>query len=224
MDLHPWDRRSTSLSPAWDEQSVSPGLFPLGHSLAESGRLSWLSPGFCVRVWLHKTKHSTEIYPWNRHNQLAPGTWCNHHVQTTSEWRDIMKNIARPISWIWCNISFSLIRLAVMCLRGARFSLHYPARSTEEPPLDLTIQEGCIPTLWATPGHWTLLSYTNFTFLSSPFIFLITLFCTLFIFSDSSLLAPQGQTVHRVVSPWTSTKGVATSCYRNLNWNLKILN
>ena len=95
---------------------------------------------------------------------------------------------SKTISWIQCNISFSLIRSAVMCLHGAQTSLHYPARCTEEPPLDLTIQEGHIRTLWATPRHWTLLSYTNFTFLLSPFIiFLITLFCTLLIFLDSSL-------------------------------------
>ena len=44
-------------------------------------------------------------------------------------------------------ISFSLIRSAVMCLRGAGSSLHHPARSTEEAPLDLAIHEGRTPTL-----------------------------------------------------------------------------
>ena len=53
---------------------------------------------------------------------------------------------SKIISWIRCTISFSLIRSAVMCLRGAQSSLHHPARSTEEAPLDLAIHEGRIPT------------------------------------------------------------------------------
>ena len=54
---------------------------------------------------------------------------------------------SKIISWIRCTISFSLIRSAVMCLRGARSCLHHPARSTEEAPLDLAIHEGRISTL-----------------------------------------------------------------------------
>ena len=51
---------------------------------------------------------------------------------------------SKIISWICCIINFSLVRSAVMCLRGTRSSLHHPIRSIEEAPLDIAIHEAHI--------------------------------------------------------------------------------
>ena len=121
--------------------------------------------------------HSHLLYSQSQPEGMALGATIMFKRPASHIANKRQQEYSKTISWIRCNISFSLIRSAVMCLRWAQSSLQYPARSTEEPPLDLAIQEGRIPTSWATPGHWTLLSYTNFTFLLSPIIFL-TLFCT----------------------------------------------
>ena len=53
---------------------------------------------------------------------------------------------SKTICWLLCAISFSLVRSAVMCLRGARSSLHRPSRTVDcEVPLDMAIGEGRIP-------------------------------------------------------------------------------
>ncbi len=56
------------------------------------------------------------------------------------------QDYSKTISWLRCSISFSLVRSAVMCLRGARSSFHHPSRSVEcEVPLDVAICEGRVP-------------------------------------------------------------------------------
>ena len=48
--------------------------------------------------------------------------------------------------WLRCKLSFSLLRSAIMCLRGARSSFHHPAGpSKTREPIDLTCSEGRIP-------------------------------------------------------------------------------
>ena len=48
--------------------------------------------------------------------------------------------------WLRCKLSFSLLRSAIMCLRGARSSFHHPAvPSKTGEPIDLTCSEGRIP-------------------------------------------------------------------------------
>ena len=47
------------------------------------------------------------------------------------------------MAWIRCRISFSLIRSAVMCLRGSRSSHHHPISPTA--PVDLVAREGRVP-------------------------------------------------------------------------------
>ena len=47
------------------------------------------------------------------------------------------------MAWIRCRISFSLLRSAVMCLRGSRSSHHHPISPTA--PVDLVAREGRVP-------------------------------------------------------------------------------
>ena len=37
---------------------------------------------------------------------------------------------SRTLHWLRCKLSFSLLRLSIMCLRGARSSIHHPAGSS----------------------------------------------------------------------------------------------
>ena len=46
------------------------------------------------------------------------------------------------IAWLRCHLSFSLLRSATTCLRGARSS---SGRAVHNGPLDLAISEGQVP-------------------------------------------------------------------------------
>ena len=52
----------------------------------------------------------------------------------------------KTIAWIRCQLSFSLVRSSVMCLRGARSAYHRPARPDSDIPLDVALSEGHVPT------------------------------------------------------------------------------
>ena len=56
------------------------------------------------------------------------------------------KSYSQTMNMIRCKMAFSLIDSAVMCLRGARLSMHNPARSLNlsEPPIDLIATQGRI--------------------------------------------------------------------------------
>ena len=53
----------------------------------------------------------------------------------------------KTISWLRCSLSFSLVRSAVSCLRGARSSFHHPFGSDANVPLDVAISEGRVPSV-----------------------------------------------------------------------------
>ena len=56
------------------------------------------------------------------------------------------QDCSKTSSWLRCSITFSLVRSAVMCLRGAHSSFHQPVRQTHcEIHLDVAISEGCVP-------------------------------------------------------------------------------
>ena len=44
--------------------------------------------------------------------------------------------------WLRCKLGFSLLRSAIMCLRGCRSALYHPAGSLCDVAIDLTCQEG----------------------------------------------------------------------------------
>ena len=46
------------------------------------------------------------------------------------------QDYSKTITWIRTNLSFSLLKSAVMCLRGARSSFNRPARKMYDVPLD----------------------------------------------------------------------------------------
>ena len=50
------------------------------------------------------------------------------------------KPYSKTMNWLRCRLSFSLLRSAVMCLRGSRSSLHHPISSCGE--IDLAMAEG----------------------------------------------------------------------------------
>ena len=49
---------------------------------------------------------------------------------------------SKTISWLRCSIGFSLVRSAVMCLRGSRSSYHHP---TSDVHMDVAISESRVP-------------------------------------------------------------------------------
>ena len=53
----------------------------------------------------------------------------------------------KTISWLRCSLSFSLVRSAVSCLRGARSSFHHPFRSDANVPMEVAISEGRVPSI-----------------------------------------------------------------------------
>ena len=53
------------------------------------------------------------------------------------------KTYSKIIHWIRCKLSYSLLRSATMCLRGARSSIHHPITSIDT--MDLACQEGRVP-------------------------------------------------------------------------------
>ena len=48
---------------------------------------------------------------------------------------------SRTLFWVRCKLSFSLLRSAIMCIRGSRSSYHHPAGMLRE-AIDLTCSEG----------------------------------------------------------------------------------
>ena len=53
----------------------------------------------------------------------------------------------KTISWLRCSLSFSLVRSAVSCLRGARSSFHHPFRSDANVSMEVAISEGRVPSI-----------------------------------------------------------------------------
>ena len=53
------------------------------------------------------------------------------------------KTYSKTLHWMRCKLSYSLLRSAIMCLRGARSSLHQPTASTDT--MDLACYEGRVP-------------------------------------------------------------------------------
>lgn len=51
------------------------------------------------------------------------------------------KAYSKTMNWLRCRLSFSLLRSAIMCLRGSRSSLHHPICSVSG-EIDLAIVEG----------------------------------------------------------------------------------
>ncbi len=65
------------------------------------------------------------------------------------------KTYSKIIHWIRCKLSYSLLRSAIMCLRGARSRIHHPVVSTDT--MDLACQEGRVPLNWP----WTSISFNT---------------------------------------------------------------
>ena len=51
------------------------------------------------------------------------------------------KPYSKTINWLRCRLSFSLLRSAIMCLRGSRSSFHNPINSLDG-EVDLAVAEG----------------------------------------------------------------------------------
>ena len=73
----------------------------------------------------------------------------------------------KTIAWIRCQLSFSLVRSSVMCLRGARSSYHRPARPDCDIPLDVPSQKGTsqrTKELWTLHRQFSLLTFYTLTY------------------------------------------------------------
>ena len=55
------------------------------------------------------------------------------------------KPYSRTMHWIRCRLSFSLLRSAIMCLRGSRSAIHRPASMLTIDTMDLGCSEGKVP-------------------------------------------------------------------------------
>ena len=56
------------------------------------------------------------------------------------------KPYSKTIHWLRCRLSFSLLRLSIMCIRGSRSAFHRPASPmTPGDNLDLACAEGRVP-------------------------------------------------------------------------------
>ena len=49
------------------------------------------------------------------------------------------------MGWIQCRLSFSLLRSAILCIRGSRSSYHHPIRPSEV-PINVIAREGRVST------------------------------------------------------------------------------
>ena len=57
------------------------------------------------------------------------------------------KPYSRTVHWLRCRLSFSLLRSAIMCIRGSRSAAHHPARQpVTGDNIDLACCEGQVPT------------------------------------------------------------------------------
>ena len=75
------------------------------------------------------------------------GANSNGCIQETSRsnLRETEERLQQTINWLRCRLSFSLLRSAIMCLRGYRSSIHHPARLSDQPSdIDLACHEGRI--------------------------------------------------------------------------------
>ena len=77
---------------------------------------------------------------------------------------------SKTISWLRCSIGFSLVRSAVMCLRGSRSSFHHP---TSDVHMDVAISESRVPMIW-TLNRLSLFLFSTYIF----FLHLSVLLCT----------------------------------------------
>ena len=118
-----------------------------------SNRLT--SPGACYRKHEEKRRKYEERIREVEHGTFTPLVFsATGGKSTTAE--IFYKRLASLISeknnqdyattmgWISCCISFSLIRSAVMCVRGSRSSYHHPI-SPSSMPADLVAMEGRVP-------------------------------------------------------------------------------
>ena len=55
------------------------------------------------------------------------------------------KPYSRTLHWIRCRLNFSLLRSAIMCLRGARSSIYSPSPAVNAEAIDLACSEGRVP-------------------------------------------------------------------------------
>ena len=68
---------------------------------------------------------TAHLCPWSSPPQAEWGTWCPH---STRDWlhfcqrRDMQEVYSSTLGWIRTHLSFSLLRSAIMCIRGAQSS------------------------------------------------------------------------------------------------------
>jgi len=61
------------------------------------------------------------------------------------------KTYSKTLHCIRCKLSYSLLHSAIMCLRGARSSIHHPTTSLDT--MDLACHESWVPLHWTEPTY-----------------------------------------------------------------------
>ena len=99
---------------------------------------------------------------------MAPAATITFKILASLLAENRQQEYNKTIAWIRCQLSFSLVRSSVMCLRGARSSYHRPARPS---PWTWSSQKGTsqrTKELWTLHRQFSLLTfYTLMYFWSS---------------------------------------------------------
>ena len=151
------------------ETEVVPCLHIQATRVAETKTIRTCSGNW---AWLF---HATSFLSHRTHGTTAAATIA--YKRLASLLADKRKqDYSKTISWLRCSISFSLVKSAVMCLRGARSSFHQPVRQAHcEVPLDVAISEGHVPSQQTMNSLFSVW-HSDFFFFS-----LLLLVCILFL-------------------------------------------
>ena len=86
-------------------------------------------------------------------NIKRKGTNSQHGLQRISSMiaQKHVKTYSKTFNCISCKLSYSLLHSAIMCLRGARSSIHHPTTSPHT--MDLASHEGRVPLHWTEPTY-----------------------------------------------------------------------
>ena len=103
----------------------------------------------CIsQAWAGKEKALWPVSAWcwacNIHTNNAVHNWWNgtcynnilQEARINGGWKK-MRDVpyAVTLNWIWCQLSFALLRASIMSIRGARSSQHHSATGVSNRPL-----------------------------------------------------------------------------------------
>ena len=107
------------------------------------------------RVWsmCERSEHWSLILSPSFFNIRRNGTDSQHGLQRIASMiaQKHDRIYSKTLHWIRRKLSYSLLHSAIMCLKGARSSIHHPATSPDS--MDLAYHKGQLPLQWAEPTN-----------------------------------------------------------------------